>query len=177
MARAVSRMFGNNMTAQQLVLSQFHAQRKAHHESALCHSCLLPWSWVRYRRSSGMSNWCCRRRRCRTHRWPPRCYRCRGWVCGRSSPRGRAQARRSNKSDEMNPFALGRREPNHSRVTEMPMITTRTGGRACGAVRNALKGEPFRFGECYCTSCRKESGSVFVGYAQWRIEDSAEFSN
>ena len=52
------------------------------------------------------------------------------------------------------------------------MITTRTGGRACGAVRNALKGEPFRFGECYCTSCRKESGSVFVGYAQWRIEDS-----
>lgn len=52
------------------------------------------------------------------------------------------------------------------------MITTRTGGCACGAVRYALKGEPFRFGVCHCTSCRKESGSVFVSYAQRRIEDS-----
>jgi hypothetical protein len=52
------------------------------------------------------------------------------------------------------------------------MDTTRTGGCACGAVRYTVKGEPYRFGVCHCTACRKESGSVFTAYAHWKIEDS-----
>jgi hypothetical protein len=52
------------------------------------------------------------------------------------------------------------------------MAATRSGGCTCGAVRYTVKGEPYRFGICHCASCRKESGSVFVAYAHWKIEDS-----
>jgi hypothetical protein len=50
--------------------------------------------------------------------------------------------------------------------------TVRTGGCTCGAIRYSLKGDPYRFGICHCTKCRKESGSVFTAYAHWKIEDS-----
>lgn len=45
------------------------------------------------------------------------------------------------------------------------------GGCSCGAVRYRLRGSPFRVGLCHCTLCRKESGSAFVFYAQWKIDD------
>ncbi|WP_437572780.1 GFA family protein [Sorangium sp. So ce542] len=43
----------------------------------------------------------------------------------------------------------------------------RSGSCACGAVRFQLRGEPVRVGLCHCTSCRKETGSVFMPYAVW----------
>jgi hypothetical protein len=46
----------------------------------------------------------------------------------------------------------------------------RSGGCACGPVRYSLRAEPFRIGVCHCADCRKESGSVFVVYGQWRRE-------
>jgi hypothetical protein len=46
----------------------------------------------------------------------------------------------------------------------------RSGGCACGSVRYSLRAEPFRIGVCHCADCRKESGSVFVVYGQWRRE-------
>lgn len=45
------------------------------------------------------------------------------------------------------------------------------GGCNCGAVRYRLRGDPLVVGLCHCTLCRKESGSAFVFYAQWPIED------
>lgn len=54
---------------------------------------------------------------------------------------------------------------------EAILATIRTGGCTCGAVRYEVRGEPYRWGLCHCTSCRKESGSVFVAYAHWRLED------
>jgi hypothetical protein len=53
-----------------------------------------------------------------------------------------------------------------------PSVSLRSGGCSCGAVRYALRGEPFRFGLCHCAECRKESGSIVVAYAQWRREDA-----
>jgi hypothetical protein len=50
---------------------------------------------------------------------------------------------------------------------ERGMTITRLGGCTCGAVRYALKGEPYKFGICGCTKCRKESGGIFVTYAHW----------
>ena len=50
-------------------------------------------------------------------------------------------------------------------------MTSRSGGCLCGAVRYTARGEPYRYGICHCADCRKESGSVFVVYAHWRIED------
>ena len=43
----------------------------------------------------------------------------------------------------------------------------RSGGCSCGAVRYRVVGEPLRVGICHCTSCRKESGSVFTAFAVW----------
>jgi hypothetical protein len=51
------------------------------------------------------------------------------------------------------------------------MAMTRSGGCTCGSVRYTVVGEPYRFGICHCTSCRKESGSVFVAYAHWKTEN------
>src|ERR1700733_3034912 len=39
---------------------------------------------------------------------------------------------------------------------ERGMTITRLGGCTCGAVRYALKGEPYKFGICDCTKRRKE---------------------
>jgi hypothetical protein len=46
--------------------------------------------------------------------------------------------------------------------------SVRTGGCACGAVRYELRGEPYRTGLCHCADCRKETGSAFLAYADWR---------
>src|SRR5262245_41203763 len=46
-------------------------------------------------------------------------------------------------------------------------MTTRQGGCACGALRHAVKGEPTAVGICHCTTCRKETGSAFMVYADW----------
>lgn len=51
-------------------------------------------------------------------------------------------------------------------------MTMRSGGCLCGAVRYVVRGEPYRYGICHCADCRKESGSVFVVYAHWRLEDA-----
>jgi hypothetical protein len=39
-----------------------------------------------------------------------------------------------------------------------------TGGCLCGAVRYVAKGEPNLAGHCYCTDCRKASGSGFIPF-------------
>ena len=57
-----------------------------------------------------------------------------------------------------------------SRSEEAEMIT-HEGGCSCRAVRYRVRGEPVVVGTCHCTACRKESGSVFVTYAQWPIAD------
>jgi hypothetical protein len=51
-------------------------------------------------------------------------------------------------------------------------MAIRQGGCLCGAVRYRLRGKPYRHGICHCADCRKESGSVFVAYAHWKIEDT-----
>ena len=38
------------------------------------------------------------------------------------------------------------------------------GGCLCGALRYEAKGEPLFAGHCYCTDCRKASGSGFVPF-------------
>lgn len=50
------------------------------------------------------------------------------------------------------------------------MTKTRSGGCDCRSVRFELSGEPFLIGVCHCTTCRKESGSVFTTYAKWRLD-------
>jgi hypothetical protein len=42
-----------------------------------------------------------------------------------------------------------------------------TGGCACGAVRIAISGEPYRVGICHCLDCRKHSGAVFGALAMY----------
>ena len=49
-------------------------------------------------------------------------------------------------------------------------MTSHEGGCSCGAVRYRVRGEPSTVGVCHCASCRKESGSVLVVYAQWPID-------
>jgi hypothetical protein len=51
-------------------------------------------------------------------------------------------------------------------------MTIRLGGYLCGSVRYALRGNPYRHRLCHCADCRKESGSAFVAYAHWQIEDT-----
>jgi hypothetical protein len=48
--------------------------------------------------------------------------------------------------------------------------TKRTGGCLCGAVRYEVTGEPFKSGLCHCADCRKVTGSAFLAYADWRLE-------
>ncbi len=44
----------------------------------------------------------------------------------------------------------------------------RQGGCRCGAVRYEVRGEPVKVGLCHCTDCRKETGSLYLAYADWR---------
>jgi hypothetical protein len=39
-----------------------------------------------------------------------------------------------------------------------------TGGCLCGALRYEADGEPLYAGHCYCTDCRKASGSGFIPF-------------
>jgi hypothetical protein len=49
----------------------------------------------------------------------------------------------------------------------------RQGGCACGRVRYEVRGEPYRVGICHCADCRKETGSVFSFYGDWRPDEFA----
>jgi len=53
----------------------------------------------------------------------------------------------------------------------MPEDHIREGGCACGRVRYQVRGEPFRVGICHCADCRKETGSAFSFYGDWRAEE------
>lgn len=46
----------------------------------------------------------------------------------------------------------------------------RTGGCLCGAVRYQLRGEPYKSGLCHCADCRKVTGSSFLAYADWHLD-------
>lgn len=53
------------------------------------------------------------------------------------------------------------------------------GGCACGQVRFRLIGEPDTVGLCHCADCRKETGSAFLYYGEWRrdaFQVSGEFA-
>jgi hypothetical protein len=39
------------------------------------------------------------------------------------------------------------------------------GGCACGAVRIAARGDPYRVGLCHCLTCRKRHGAPFNAFA------------
>jgi len=44
------------------------------------------------------------------------------------------------------------------------------GGCLCGAVRFAVRAEPYRVGLCHCLDCRKHSGSLFAALAVFPAE-------
>jgi hypothetical protein len=46
-----------------------------------------------------------------------------------------------------------------------------TGGCQCGAVRYALKVEPFGADFCHCRMCQRAVGNVFAAYADMNIAD------
>jgi hypothetical protein len=43
-----------------------------------------------------------------------------------------------------------------------------TGGCLCGALRYEAEGEPMYAGHCYCSDCRKASGSGFIPFMGFR---------
>ena len=43
-------------------------------------------------------------------------------------------------------------------------LTRHTGGCLCGALRYEAEGEPLYAGYCFCTDCRKASGSGFIPF-------------
>ena len=47
----------------------------------------------------------------------------------------------------------------------MPDASSLTGGCACGAIRYALRSEPFDTGWCHCTLCRRSSGAPAVVFS------------
>jgi hypothetical protein len=42
------------------------------------------------------------------------------------------------------------------------------GSCRCGAVAYQCDGHPYKTGLCHCSDCRKETGSAFLYYADWR---------
>ena len=52
-----------------------------------------------------------------------------------------------------------------------------TGGCLCGALRYEAQGEPLHAGHCYCSDCRKASGSGFIpfmGFAAGQLRFNGE---
>jgi hypothetical protein len=47
----------------------------------------------------------------------------------------------------------------------MAASATHEGGCMCGKVRFEAEGAPARVGICHCETCRRNSGSYFLGYA------------
>jgi len=45
------------------------------------------------------------------------------------------------------------------------------GGCLCGALRYEAQGAPLNMGLCYCSDCRKASGSGFIPFIGFRAED------
>jgi hypothetical protein len=45
-----------------------------------------------------------------------------------------------------------------------------TGGCLCGALRYEAAGQPTGMGFCFCTDCRKASGSGFIPFINFRAE-------
>ena len=45
-----------------------------------------------------------------------------------------------------------------------------TGGCACGAIRFAVQGQPYRVGLCHCLDCRKRHGAPFGAFAIFPAE-------
>lgn len=43
------------------------------------------------------------------------------------------------------------------------------GGCRCGAVRYRVDGDPDVIGLCHCADCRKETGGLFLAYADWPL--------
>jgi hypothetical protein len=52
---------------------------------------------------------------------------------------------------------------------------TMTGGCLCGALRYAIEGEPALAGKCYCTDCRKETGTGHMTFLSFPA-DAVTFS-
>lgn len=52
----------------------------------------------------------------------------------------------------------------------MDEMVTRLGGCRCGKVRYEVRGEPIKVGLCHCTDCRKETGSAFLYYGDWKTD-------
>ena len=50
-----------------------------------------------------------------------------------------------------------------------------TGGCLCGALRYEAEGEPIYAGHCYCSDCRKASGSGFIPFMGF-ASDAVRFS-
>lgn len=46
--------------------------------------------------------------------------------------------------------------------------TTHHGGCLCGAIRYCVTGEPVRTSLCYCTQCRRQTGSAMPAFAVFR---------
>lgn len=52
----------------------------------------------------------------------------------------------------------------------MDKLITRVGGCRCGQIHYEVRGEPIKVGLCHCTDCRKETGSAFLYYGDWELD-------
>src|SRR5262249_4186695 len=70
---------------------------------------------------------------------------------------------------------LSRRRPRSCTMTETAKRFT--GGCLCGGLRYEAVGEPLNAGHCYCSDCRKASGSGFIpfmGFAAHQVRFQGE---
>jgi hypothetical protein len=51
------------------------------------------------------------------------------------------------------------------------MTETKHGGCLCGAIRYRIEGEPVRTSLCYCTQCRRQTGSAMPAFAVFRASE------
>ena len=52
----------------------------------------------------------------------------------------------------------------------MTESTQRDGGCLCGAIRFRAAGDPVRTSICYCTQCRRQTGSAMPAFAVFSVE-------